>query len=130
MKTDSELQRDVMDELEWEPSVDAAHIGVSVDDGVVTLSGYVSSFVEKYAAEKVAKRVFGVKAVANELEVRLPGDCRVTDEDIASAAANTLKWNVLVPHDKIKVTVEQGLDHTRGRGEMAVSEKGRRVRRA
>ena len=68
----------------------------------------MSSFVEKYAAEKVAKRVFSVKAVANELEVRLPGDCRVTDEDIASAAASTLKWNILVPHDKIKVTVSKG----------------------
>ena len=71
MKTDSELQRDVLDELKWEPSVDAAHIGVSAKDGVVTLSGHVSSYAEKFAAERAAKRVQGVLAVANELEVKL-----------------------------------------------------------
>lgn len=70
--TDSELQRDVLDELKWDPSVNAAHIGVSAKNGVVTLSGYVPSYWEKYAAEKAAKRVYGVMAVANELEVKLP----------------------------------------------------------
>src|SRR3954468_3777352 len=106
--TDAELQREVIDELVWEPSVDAAHIGVSVKDGVVTLSGYVSSYAEKYAAERAAKRVHGVKALANELEVRLPGSGQRTDVDIAAAAVRALKSNVSVPADKIKVTVSKG----------------------
>jgi osmotically-inducible protein OsmY len=106
--TDSELQRDVLEELKWEPSVDAAHIGVSVKNGVVTLSGHVPSYAEKYAAERAAKRVHGVKAVANELDVKLPGSSRRTDEDIAMAAVNALKSNSSVPADKIKVTVSNG----------------------
>ena len=88
--------------------MDAAHIGVSVKDGVVTLSGHVSSYAEKYAAEKAAKRVHGVKAVANELDVKLPGSSQRTDEDIAAEAVSALKWNLLVPADKIKVTVSKG----------------------
>ena len=108
MKTDSELQRDVLDELKWEPSVDAAHIGVSAKDGVVTLSGHVSSYAEKFAAERAAKRVHGVLAVANELEVKLSTGSRRTDEDIAAAAVGALKANVSVPADKIKVTVSKG----------------------
>src|SRR5436305_1343321 len=95
--SDAKLQRDIMDELKWEPSVDAAHIGVSVKDGVVTLSGHVSSYAEKFAAEKAAKRVHGVQAVVNEIDVKLPGSSERTDEDIAAAAANVLKWNLLVP---------------------------------
>jgi len=77
--TDTQLQRDVLDELKWEPSVDAAHIGVSVKEGIVTLTGHVSSYAEKYAAERAAKRVYGVKAVANELDVKLPGSSGRTD---------------------------------------------------
>jgi len=106
--TDAELQRDVLDELEWEPSVDAAHIGVSVKNGIVTLSGHVSSYVEKYAAERAAKRVHGVKAVANEIDVKLPSSSRRTDEDIAAAAVHALRANLSVPHDKVKVTVSDG----------------------
>ena len=105
---DMDLQKDVMDELRWEPSVNAAHIGVTVKDGVVTLTGHVPSYSEKYAAEKAAKRVHGVKAVANELDVKLPGSSQRTDEDIALACVNALKANVLVPRDKIKVTVNRG----------------------
>src|SRR3954470_10250881 len=97
--TDRELQEDVMRELRWEPSVDAAHIGVAVSGGVVTLSGYISSYAEKYAAENAAKRVHGVRAVANELEVRLPGSSERTDVDIARDAVNALTKNVLVPQD-------------------------------
>jgi osmotically-inducible protein OsmY len=108
MRTDSELQRYVLDELKWEPSVDAAHIGVSVNDGIVTLSGRVSSYAEKYVAEKAAKRVYGVKAVVNELDVRLPGTSQRTDGDIAAAAVNALQSNISVPADKIKVTVSKG----------------------
>jgi len=106
--TDSELQLDVLNELKWEPSVDAAHIGVSVKDGVVTLSGHVSSYAEKYAAERAAKRVHGVKAVANELDVKLPGSSQRTDEDIAAAAVGALRSHIAVPADKIKVTVSKG----------------------
>jgi osmotically-inducible protein OsmY len=104
--TDTELQRAVLDELRWDPSVNVAHIGVSVSDGVVTLSGHVPSLDEKYAAENAAKRVQGVRAVANELEVKLPDSERRTDEDIAAAAVDALEWNIFVPADKIKVTVE------------------------
>lgn len=106
--SDTDLQRDVLKELRWEPSVNPSHIGVSVKDGIVTLTGHVESYAEKYAAERVAKRVFGVKAVANELDVKLPGSRQRTDEDIAIAAVNALKANVSVPADKIKVTVRKG----------------------
>ena len=109
MKTDAELQHDVMEELKWEPTIRAAEIGVGVTDGVVTLSGYVDSFYKKSAAERAAMRVFGVKAVAEELTVRLPGSLKRSDEDIARAVANVLEWNILVPHDRIKVQVEDGL---------------------
>jgi osmotically-inducible protein OsmY len=108
MKTDDEMQRDILEELKWEPSVNAAHIGVSVKDGVVTLSGHVSSFSEKYSAQKAAKRVYGVKAVANELDVELPESSRRSDEDIATAAVYELKSNTWIPPDQIKVTVSNG----------------------
>ncbi len=106
--SDTELQSDVLDELRWEPTVDAAHIGVSVKNGVVTLTGHVPSYAEKYAAERAAQRVHGVRAVANEIDVKLPGSSRRTDEDIAAAAVNALKANLSVPHDKVKVTVSNG----------------------
>ncbi len=106
--TDTGLQRAVLAELVWEPSVNAAHIGVSVKNGVVTLSGHVESYLEKLAAERTAKRVQGVRAVANELEVKLPDSSRRTDQDIAEAAVRALKWNLFVPADQIKVTVSNG----------------------
>jgi osmotically-inducible protein OsmY len=108
MKTDSELKRDVENELKWEPSVNEAHIGVSVKEGVVTLAGHVPSYAEKYAAEKAAKRVYGVKAVADELDVKLPGSAKRTDEDIAQACVSALKANYSVPDEKIKVVVNSG----------------------
>ncbi len=108
MKTDTELQRDVLEQLRWEPSVNAAHIGVAVKDGVVTLTGHVPSYGEKYAAEKAAKRVYGVRAVANELDVKLPGSSQRTDEDIAQACVNALKSSYSVPQDKVKVVVSSG----------------------
>jgi osmotically-inducible protein OsmY len=106
--SDVELQADVIEELKWEPSVNAAHIGVTVNQGVVTLTGHVPSFAEKYAAEKAAKRVHGVLAVANELEVKLPGTSQRTDDEIAAACVNALKTNIVVPKDKIKLTVSKG----------------------
>jgi osmotically-inducible protein OsmY len=108
MKSDSELKRDVENELKWEPSVNEAHIGVTVKEGVVTLTGHVPSYGEKYAAERAAKRVYGVKAVANELDVKLPTESRRTDEDIARACVDALKANYSVPEDKVKVVVRNG----------------------
>ena len=110
MKTDAELQQDVMNELKWEPSIKAAKIGVAVKDGVVTLSGYVDTYGEKWAAHRTAVRVFGVKAVVEELKVRLPDPFQRPDEDIAQAAANALQWNVWLTHmiDRIEVVVENG----------------------
>jgi osmotically-inducible protein OsmY len=114
MKTDTELQQDVMNELKWEPTVKAAEIGVGVTDGVVTLSGNVDSYYEKWAAERAAARVFGVKAVAEEIQVKLAGSFKRSDGDIARAAANALEWNVSVPHDRVKVEVQDGVVTLRG----------------
>lgn len=109
MKTDKQLRADVQDELEWEPSIsDAETIGVAVEDGIVTLTGSVKSFSEKWAAENAAERVAGVKAVSVELEVQLPSDYSRTDTDIARAAVDSLRWNVNVPTDRVKATVENG----------------------
>jgi len=109
MKTDTELQQDVMNELKCETTIRAGEIGVVVKDGVVTLSGYVDSYVKKLVAERAAARVFGVRAVAEEIQVRLPGSLQRSDEDIAEMVANVLEWNVLVPHDRVKVQVQDGL---------------------
>jgi osmotically-inducible protein OsmY len=114
MKTDAELQRDVMNELKWEPTIKAAEIGVGVKDGVVTLSGYVDSYVKKWAAERAAARVSGVRAVAEGIQVRLPRSLQRSDEDLAGAVAHVLEWNILVPHDRVKVQVQDGLVTLRG----------------
>ena len=109
MKMDADLQRDVLDELKWEPAVHSEDIGITVKEGVVTLAGVVDSYPEKWAAERAAKRVAGVKALALELQVKLPGSGERTDADIVRAAENALAWDVLVPRDRIKVTVENGV---------------------
>jgi len=108
MKTNIELQRDVMDELQFEPSVDASKIGVTAKDGIVTLTGKVSNYAEKYAASEAAARVAGVKAVTDETKVDLPQAHLRDDQDIAQAAVHALKWHVWVPQGAIKVKVEQG----------------------
>lgn len=108
MKSDIQLQRDVMDELAWEPSVDAAEIGVSVTSGIVTLNGAVKSFPEKWAAERAAQRVAGVKAVSDEITVNLSGENQHTDTDIARAAVNSLDWNASVPRNHVKILVKNG----------------------
>lgn len=108
MRTDQQLKQDVTNELAWEPSVNEAHIGVSVTDAVVTLSGHVPSYGEKYGAEKAAKRVFGVKAVANELDVKLAGDFKRSDADVAIACVNALEAHASVPKNKIKIVVNDG----------------------
>ena len=106
--TDKQLRDSVEAALEWEPSVDSTEIGVTADQGVITLRGDVKSFTEKEAAERVALKVYGVKALANDLKVRIGIGMKRTDTEIALAAANALKWNAEVPADKVSVTVSDG----------------------
>jgi osmotically-inducible protein OsmY len=108
MKKDIDLRRDVLDELEWEPSIDATEIGVAVHGGVITLTGIAKSFTEKLTAEQATLRVQGVKAVANDIEVRLPGSHERTDADIARAAIDALHWRSTVPSGRVKVSVSKG----------------------
>ena len=109
MDKDKELQRNVIAELEWEPSVDSADIGVAVLDGVVMLSGYVKSYAQRMAAAKAARRVAGVKAIAEEIKVRLAADAKTADHEIARRIRDLFEWNPLIPADKIQVKVQNGL---------------------
>ena len=108
MKTDSQLQQDVMAELKWEPAVHAAQIGVEVKDGVVTLAGEVGSFGEKWNAERAAQRVSGVQALTVELAVKLSEFGKRTDADIARSAETALGWSSSVPVNAVKVLVDAG----------------------
>lgn len=108
MRTDTELQRGVMEALAWEPSIDSAGIGVSTESGIVILTGTVKSLPQKWTAVRVAQRVAGVKAVTDAIIVKLPGDSERNDADIARAAVNALDWNVSVPRNRVKVVVEHG----------------------
>lgn len=108
MKTDAELRQDVLDELGWDPSINEAEIGITVKDGVATLIGFVDSYAQKLAAERAVERVLGVRAVADDLKVRLPSDRSRTDTDIAHAALRALEWDVEVPDKDIKLRVEDG----------------------
>jgi osmotically-inducible protein OsmY len=108
MSNDSQLQSSVLAELKWRPSVDSAHIGVTADDGIVTLTGQVHHYAEKLAAEDAAKEVFGVKGIANDIKVETAGSLTRSDKDIAEAAADALKWDYEVPDDKVKVVVKEG----------------------
>jgi osmotically-inducible protein OsmY len=105
---DKTLRQFIIDELDFEPSIDAANIGVAVENGVVTLSGHVASYAEKIAAERAVQRVKGVKAIAQEIEVRYPNQTKRSDDEIAQRALNFLKWSVQVPADNIQVKVEKG----------------------
>lgn len=108
MKTDLQLQRDVLDELKFEPSIREAEVGIAAKEGVVTLTGFVDSYAEKFSAERTAERVRGVKAVADEIKVKLPGMHQRSDTDIAHAVVNALRWDIQVPDDRIKATIEEG----------------------
>ena len=108
MKTDVALKGEVLDELEWQPSINATRIGVAVKEGVVTLSGEVESFHEKVEAERAALRVAGVKGIASEIDIHLPGTSHRSDADIARAAVDALQWNSSVPPDRIQVIVKKG----------------------
>jgi osmotically-inducible protein OsmY len=104
-----QLQQRVLEALDWEPGLEAKQIGVAANGGVVTLTGIVRSYADRYTAERVIKRLSGVKAIANDLEVRLPGDFRRSDGDLAAAAVRALEWDVNVPNDRIKIRVTDGM---------------------
>ena len=106
--TDKELKQHVQNALDWEPGLDAKDIGIAVETGVITLRGNVSSYAEKMTAERVTLRVYGVKAVANELAVHLPHEFVRTDTDIAQAVVSALNWNTIVPTDHVSVAVTDG----------------------
>lgn len=108
MNSDSKIQADVTAELSWEPSINSAQIGVEVSDGIVTLSGHVGSYSEKWDAERAAQRVAGVKAMTIELEVKLPGLSKRNDVDIARSAGNVLDWTTSLPEGAVKVMVDDG----------------------
>ncbi len=108
MSHDDKLQKAVLAELKWEPSITSAHIGVAAENGTVTLTGHVQSYGQKHAAEMATGRVKGVKAVAEEIEVRLPFEIKRDDADIAAAAVNRLSWDTGLPSDAVKVKVEKG----------------------
>ncbi|SFN47202.1 BON domain-containing protein [Dokdonella immobilis] len=105
---DKELRQLVLDELEYEPSLDAADIGVTAENGVVTLSGYVTDYSQKVAAERAAWRVRGVRAIAQKIEVRLAGDKRQHDDEIAQRILSIFAWNTLIPENKIRAKVSDG----------------------
>ena len=107
-RSDQEIQEDVLDEFKWDARLKPNEIGVIVKDGIVTLTGWVDSYGKKWAGEEAALRVRGVKAVANDVEVRLPGSSERADDEIAAAVVRALQWDTFVPADKIKVTVSKG----------------------
>ena len=105
---DLQLRQDVVDELEYEPSIDAAHIGVAVDKGVVTLTGHVASYAEKQTAIAAVRRIKGVRALAEEIEVRYPSAKKASDDEIAKRATDILDWDTMVPSGSIQVMVHDG----------------------
>jgi osmotically-inducible protein OsmY len=112
IKTDEEIQQDVLAELKWDARVQPNEIGVSVKDGIVTLTGWVDSYLKRWTAEDIAHRVSGVKAVANDLDVKLATER--TDPDIAQSALHAIEWDAFVPSDKVQVTVSKGWVTLRG----------------
>ena len=108
MKTDAQLKLDVSNELEWEPSINATNVGVAVKNGVVTLTGHLDTYAEKYAIERAVQRVQGVKAVAVELDVKLALDHKRSDSEIAAAAESAFTWHGMIPEERVRVKVERG----------------------
>jgi len=128
-RSNKDLRKRVVDELDWEPSIDSGEIGVAVKDGVVTLSGHVPSYAQKRTAERTAIRLAGVKGVANEIEVRLPSEHARSDSELAQAAIDAIDRNIQIPADTVKVKVDDGWitlegvvnwDYQRKRAERAV----------
>ena len=114
IRSDEQIQRDVLDELKWDARVQTNEIGVAVKDGIVALTGWVDSFAKKWVAERAAHRVHGVMAVVNDIEVRLPGSAERSDEDLALAATRALEWDTLVPMENVELTVSKGTVTLRG----------------
>ena len=108
MKSDSQLQQDVMEELKWEPEVDHAQIGVSAKEGVVTLTGSVPNYAQKLAAEKATRRVYGVKGIAQDIEVRLASAPKTSDAEIAKRILDVYHWDVAIPDERFSVKVDHG----------------------
>jgi osmotically-inducible protein OsmY len=108
MKTDMEIQKDVIDQLKWEPFLNATQIGVAVKNGIVTLSGQVDTYSKKVLAEKTVKKIAGVKAIAEDIQVGISPSYKKTDAEIAEAVVNALKWHTMIPEGKIQVSVEDG----------------------
>jgi osmotically-inducible protein OsmY len=108
MKSDIEIQKDVIEQLKWEPFLNSAQIGVAVKNGIVTLSGQVDAYSKKILAEKTTKKVAGVKAIAEDIQVGISPLYKKTDTEIAEAVVNALKWHTMIPDEKIKVSVEDG----------------------
>jgi len=108
MKTDQQLKKDVGAELEWDPAINPTQVGVAVKDGVVTLTGHLDTYAEKYAIERAVQRVQGVRGIAVELDVKLDPSHKRSDSEIAAAAESAFKWHALVPSDRIQVQVEKG----------------------
>jgi osmotically-inducible protein OsmY len=106
--TDKQLKQEILDELDFEPSVDAAAIGVVVEDGIVTLSGHVSSYAQKIAAEHAVRRVRSVRAIAQEIEIRVPFHKKTADDEIAKRVADILRWDIMLPDDAVQITVQGG----------------------
>jgi osmotically-inducible protein OsmY len=117
MKSDNEIERDVRDELKWDPDLNSDDIAISVKNGVVTLAGFVPSYSDKFEAEAAAKRVAGVLAVANDLEVRLPAIDQRPDPDIARDAVAALKTQLPISYDRIKIVVKNGWVYLEGSAE-------------
>lgn len=109
MKTDNQIQKDVMEELKWHPYLNASQIGVAVKNGIVTLSGQVDTYGKKLLAENVTKKIAGVKAIAEDLQVGISPSFRKTDSEIAEAVLSALKWHTGVQEEKIKIKVEEGI---------------------
>ncbi|HEY0700576.1 MAG TPA: BON domain-containing protein [Micromonospora sp.] len=122
-RDDQKIQREVLEELRWDARIRPAEVGVAVHDGVVTLTGWVDSYARKWAAEQAAHRLRGVRAVANDIEVRLPGIAERTDGDIALAAGRALEWDAFVPDEGIEVTVANGWLMLRGAVEWAYQKR-------
>lgn len=127
MKTDNQIQSDVIDELKWEPTLNSSEIGVAVRNGIVTLSGQVDTYAKKLAAEKAAKKVSGVKAVAEDIQVGISPSYRKTDTEIAEAVLNALKWHTAVQHDQIKIKVEDGIVRLEGEVEWEFQKNNARL---
>jgi osmotically-inducible protein OsmY len=109
MKSDIKIQEDVMEQLKWEPFLKSSEIGVAVKNGIVTLSGQVDSYSKKLAAENAAKKIAGVRAIAEDIQIGVSPTHRKTDTEIAEAVLNALKWHTMIPDEKIKVKVEDGV---------------------